>query len=79
MVVKGAHVTVTTVEIVTLPFNFLPVPAIKLEARASAQLVAGYDTPSSHLPLPTRSLLSTASGISSVASSSKQRSGWMNG
>jgi Flp pilus assembly protein TadG len=79
LVVKGAHVTVTTVERVTLPFNFLPVPAIRLEARASAQLVAGYDTPSSRLPLPTRSLLSTASGISSVASSSKQRSGWMNG
>jgi uncharacterized protein (UPF0333 family) len=55
VVVKGAQVTVTTAEVVTLPFNFLPVPAIRLEARASAQLVAGYDTPSSRLPLPTKS------------------------
>jgi hypothetical protein len=46
-------VTVTAGEMVTLPFNFLPMPAIKLEARASARLVAGYAIPSSRLPLPT--------------------------
>jgi Flp pilus assembly protein TadG len=53
--VTGAQVTVTAAELVTLPFNFLPVPAIRLEARASARLVAGYDNPSSRLPLPTKS------------------------
>jgi Flp pilus assembly protein TadG len=53
--VAGAQVTVTAGELVTLPFNFLPVPAIRLEARASARLVGGYDSPSSRLPLPTRS------------------------
>lgn len=51
--VNGAVVTVTTEEAVTLPFNFLPAKAIKLEARASARLVRGYDSPSSRLPLPT--------------------------
>jgi Flp pilus assembly protein TadG len=53
--VTGAQVTVTAAELVTLPFNFLPVPAIRLEARAAARLVAGYDNPSSRLPLPTKS------------------------
>ena len=53
VVVAGAIVTVTASEQVTLPFNFLPVPAIRLEARASARLVGGYDSPSSRLPLPT--------------------------
>ena len=55
VVVKGALVTISVAEVVTLPFNFLPARAIRLEARASAQLVAGYDTPSSRLPLPTKS------------------------
>ena len=52
IVITGAVITVTAGEQVTLPFNFLPVPAIRLEARASARLVAGYDRPSSRLPLP---------------------------
>lgn len=51
--VSGAVVTVTTEEAVTLPFNFLPAKMVNLEARASARLVGGYDSPSSRLPLPT--------------------------
>jgi Flp pilus assembly protein TadG len=50
--VSGAVVTVSTEEVVTLPFNFLPAKVVKLEARASARLVGGYDSPSSRLPLP---------------------------
>jgi len=52
-VVTGAIVTITAGEHVTLPFNFLPVAAVKLEAHASARLVTGYGSPSSRLPLPT--------------------------
>jgi Flp pilus assembly protein TadG len=50
--VSGAVVTVTTEEVVMLPFNFLPARAVRLQARASARLVGGYDSPSSLLPLP---------------------------
>ena len=53
VVVVGSVVTVSTEEVVRLPFNFLPAAAIKLSARASARLVGGYDSPSSRLPLPT--------------------------
>jgi hypothetical protein len=53
VVVTDSMVTVTAGEVLTLPFNFLPVRAIKIEARASARLVGGYDSPSSRLPLPT--------------------------
>lgn len=53
VVVRGAMVTVTTAELVNLPFTLFPGRAIMLEARASARLVAGYDSPSSRLPLPT--------------------------
>lgn len=53
VVVVGDVVTVTAGEVVRLPFNFLPVPAVRLDARASARLVPGYDNPSSRLPLPT--------------------------
>jgi hypothetical protein len=38
-----------------MPFSFFPVPAVKLGAHATARLVAGYDKPSSRLPLPTSS------------------------
>jgi hypothetical protein len=55
VVIDGTQVTVIAVEVVTLPFNFLPVPSVRLAARASARLVAGYDSPSSLLPLPTSS------------------------
>ena len=53
VVINGATVTVTATELVKLPFALFPATAIKLEARASARLVAGYDRPSSRLPLPT--------------------------
>jgi len=53
VVAVGTLVTVTTREVVTLPFNFVPVGAVQLNARASARLVSGYDNPSSRLPLPT--------------------------
>jgi Flp pilus assembly protein TadG len=49
--VNGSEVTVSTTEIVTVPFNLFGGP-ITLHARASARLVAGYDSPSSLLPLP---------------------------
>src|SRR6267378_1432167 len=52
VLVVGASVTVSTREVIRLPFNFLPVPAIILHARASARIVAGYDNASSRLPLP---------------------------
>ena len=51
--VVGSRVTVSVAEVVTLPFNFVPAPPIRLAARASARLVGGYDSPSSRLPLPT--------------------------
>jgi hypothetical protein len=50
--VVGADVTVMTSEVVAVPFNLFG-GAISLHARASARLVAGYDNPSSLLPLPT--------------------------
>jgi hypothetical protein len=53
VLIDATQVTVIAGEVVTLPFNFLPVAAVKLEAHASARLVAGYDSPSSRLPLPT--------------------------
>jgi hypothetical protein len=53
VIVVGTLVTVISVEDIRLPFNFVPVAAIKLHARASARLVSGYDSPSSRLPLPT--------------------------
>ena len=53
VVVTGNEVAVSASEEVTLPFNLFPVSGIRLVARASARLVAGYDSPSSRLPLPT--------------------------
>ena len=55
VLVAGPSVTVFTREVITLPFNFLPVPTIVLHTRASARLVAGYDKASSRLPLPNSS------------------------
>lgn len=52
VVVRGAMVTITAAELVSLPLTLFPATAIRLEARASARLVAGYDRPSSRLPLP---------------------------
>jgi Flp pilus assembly protein TadG len=49
--VEGAEVTVTSNEVVTVPFNLFGGP-VTLHASASARLVVGYDNPSSLLPLP---------------------------
>jgi hypothetical protein len=48
--VSGAVVTVVAGELVQLPLDFLPTRMVRLEARASATLTAGYDRPSSLLP-----------------------------
>ncbi len=50
--VSGRLVTVASGEVIKLPFALLPPPLVKLKARASARLTAGYDSPSSRLPLP---------------------------
>jgi hypothetical protein len=54
--VSGAEVTVTAGELVQLPVDFLPTRRVRLEARASARLAAGYDRPISRLPLPSSSI-----------------------
>ena len=50
--VSGSQVTVSLSELSLLPVNLLSRPSVTLEARASARLTAGYDSPSSFLPLP---------------------------
>lgn len=50
--VSGSEVTIATGEVIRLPFNFFPEAVVRLNARASARLVGGYDRPSSRLPLP---------------------------
>jgi hypothetical protein len=50
VIVSGAVVTVAAGELVQLPLDFLPARIVRLEARASARLAAGYDRPSSLLP-----------------------------
>lgn len=50
MSVGGAEITMTTSEVVAVPFNLFG-GGIMLQATASARLVAGYDNPSSLLPL----------------------------
>jgi cytoskeletal protein RodZ len=52
--VSGAEVTVAASELIQLPVDFLPTRLVRLEARASARLAAGYDMPSSRLPLSMR-------------------------
>ena len=49
--VDGADVSVTAIEVVSVPFNLFGGP-ITLHATATARLVSGYDSPSSLLPLP---------------------------
>ena len=49
VVVTGTTVTVITTELVVEPFNLFGGP-ITLRSRASAQLVAGYDSPNSRVP-----------------------------
>jgi Flp pilus assembly protein TadG len=43
--VSGAQVTVTARELVELPVDFLAARRVRLEARASARLTGGYDSP----------------------------------
>lgn len=50
--VSGARVTLTASERVELPIA-LTARSVVLYAHASARIVAGYDSPSSRLPLPT--------------------------
>jgi len=51
--VRGVEVTVEAGQLIRLPFEFFPMRAAHLRAVASARLAAGYDRPSSRLPLPT--------------------------
>jgi hypothetical protein len=53
LTVDGSRVTISTSELIRLPFNFLPETSIVIRANASARLAEGYDRPSSRLPLPT--------------------------
>jgi len=55
LTVSGAEVTIEAGEVIRLPFDFFSERLVRLEARASARLAAGYDRPSSRLPLPVRS------------------------
>jgi len=55
LTVSGAEVTIEAGEVIRLPFDFFPERLVRLEARASARLAAGYDRPSSRLPLAVRS------------------------
>lgn len=52
VIVGGAEVTVAASELIRLPVDFLPTRLVRLKAIASARLAAGYDKPSSRLPLP---------------------------
>ena len=51
--VSGVDVTVAASESVTLPLSLFT-PTVRLHARATARLVAGYESPNSRLPLPSR-------------------------
>jgi hypothetical protein len=50
--VVGGMVTVATTESVTLPLAFVGAGSVTLRASATARIAAGYDSPSSRLPLP---------------------------
>src|SRR5713226_5483016 len=47
LTVSGTVVTVAASELVQLPLDLLPIRMVRLQARASATLTGGYDTPSS--------------------------------
>jgi hypothetical protein len=47
LVIAGSAVTISTSEVIKLPFSFLPAPAIVIHSEATARLVGGYDKPSS--------------------------------
>jgi len=48
--ISGLYVSVRTSELVTMPFNFLGTPSVRLRASASARLALGYDSLSSFFP-----------------------------
>jgi hypothetical protein len=78
--VSGAAVTVRLHERLPLVLAvWIPGREVTLRAQAQARLRPGYESPSSLLAFPTSTFWSAASGMSSVDSSSRQRSGWMNG
>ncbi len=80
IVVRTVTVSVTAEDRVPLSFGgLLGAGAVTLRAAATARLAAGYESPSSRLPLPSRSLSMTSCGIFSLASSSRHRLGWMKG
>ena len=49
---SGNQVTLSLSERVSLPINVFGAPTVTLRASATARLTAGYDSPSSLLPLP---------------------------
>ena len=51
--INDATITLMTSETMSVPFNLFGGP-VTLRSRASARIAAGYDSPSSRLPLPTR-------------------------
>jgi hypothetical protein len=53
--VLGQELRLSTSETVVLPFNFFGAPQRTILATATARISAGYDSPSSRLPLPLRS------------------------
>jgi hypothetical protein len=52
--VSTTQVTVSLSEQCPLPVNLLSRSSVSLRAQASARLTAGYDSPSSFLPLPSK-------------------------
>lgn len=54
LAVIGEQLRLVTTETVVLPFNVFGAPDIALRATVTARLAAGYDSPSSLLPLPVR-------------------------
>ena len=66
LTVSGAEVTVEASELVHLPFDFFPARIVRLEARASARLAGGYDSPSSRLPFPTTATLLRLHGLAMI-------------
>ena len=76
--VAGSAVSVSATEQVSAPMPLFG-ESFTLHAQASARLATGYASPSNHLALPLSTFWSTASGISMLSSSSRQRLGWMNG
>jgi hypothetical protein len=74
VVVAGAVVTISASEVVVPPMPLLG-RSFTLRAQASARLASGYASPNNHLALPVSTFWSTASGISMLSSSSRQRLG----